>query len=278
MNESSKNKLKVLDLFAGIGGFTLGFHLAGIETTMFCEIDKDAQKVLEKNFPGIPIHGDIRTLKYHVSQFDIICGGFPCQDISFAGKREGIINGERSSLWKEYARIIDEVKPKYVVIENVEYLRKNGLGVVLGDLSKMGFDAEWHDIPATTVGLPHQRERLFIIAHHRSLGLYAHSKQDRHVQTDQKREDTKVYPEGKKCITEPVEIRPLFSRRDFEIDKDTKAFRMSSVLSLRRVLDGVPQGLDERRRKTRIKQLGNSVVPYIAELIGRRIVETDVAK
>src|ERR1700753_2144421 len=111
--------MRVLDLFSGIGGFSLGLERAGHQTVAFCEIDPFCRKVLKKHWPDVPIHEDITMLdgKQYAGRVDIICGGFPCQDLSAAGKRTGI-EGKRSGLWSHYARIISEIRPKYVIVEN----------------------------------------------------------------------------------------------------------------------------------------------------------------
>jgi site-specific DNA-cytosine methylase len=157
-------------LFAGIGGFDLGFERAGFKTVWQVEIDPYAQKVLAKNFPEAERFGDIRECGSHnLKPVDVICGGFPCQDISNAGLRAGI-EGERSGLWKEYARIIGELRPRYIVVENVAALLGRGMGVVLGDLAEIGYDAEWEVVSAADVGAPHLRERIWIVAYPRSEG------------------------------------------------------------------------------------------------------------
>lgn len=163
--------LKMLSLFAGIGGMDLAAQWAGIETVAFCEIEPFCQKVLRKNFGAdIVIFDDVRKLTAEslrergVRRVDIICGGFPCQDVSSAGKRAGI-EGERSGLWSEYFRIICELRPRYIVIENVTGLLDRGIGRVLRDLAARGFDAEWQVLSACAVGAPHARERVFIVAY-----------------------------------------------------------------------------------------------------------------
>lgn len=161
--------MRVLDLFSGIGGFSLGLERAGHKTVAFCEFDKKAQLVLKKHWPDLPIYDDVRTLtkeKLHndgIKEIDIICGGFPCQDISLAGKGAGLA-GERSGLWTEFHRLIKEIQPKYAIIENVAALRSRGLDQVLRSLAEIGYDAEWHCIPAAAVGAPHRRDRVWIVA------------------------------------------------------------------------------------------------------------------
>jgi DNA (cytosine-5)-methyltransferase 1 len=159
--------LTVLDLFSGIGGFSLGLERAGMKTIQFVEIDPFCRKVLKKHWPEVPQHDDIKTYTGTPGFADVICGGFPCQDLSYAGKGEGI-EGARSGLWKEYARLIGEVRPRFVIVENVSALLGRGLGVVLGALAALGYDAEWHCIPASAVGAPHRRDRVWILAHRNS--------------------------------------------------------------------------------------------------------------
>lgn len=163
-------KFKVLSLFAGIGGFDLGLErTGGFETVAFCEIDPFCQRVLKKHWPEVPCYDDVRTLTAERLAadgiaVDVICGGFPCQDISTAGKGAGLA-GERSGLWSEIARLVGELRPQFVIVENVSALLGRGLGTVLGDLAALGYDAEWHCIPASAVGAPHRRDRIWIIAY-----------------------------------------------------------------------------------------------------------------
>jgi DNA (cytosine-5)-methyltransferase 1 len=163
-------KHKVLDLFSGIGGFSLGLqNTGGFETVAFCEIEPYCHKVLKKHWQDVPIYNDIKELNYDTLQADgieptVITGGFPCQDISVAGRQEGII-GERSSLWSEYARLIRDVRPAWAIIENVSALRSKGLVLVLQNLSEIGYNAEWHCIPCSSIGGLHRRDRIWIIAY-----------------------------------------------------------------------------------------------------------------
>ena len=161
--------MNVLDLFSGIGGFSLGLERAGMRTVAFCEIDPFCRRVLAKHWPTVTCYGNVRTLtaarlRADGIVADVICGGFPCQDISSAGKGVGI-EGERSGLWKEYARIIGELRPHYVIVENVAALLSRGLDVVLRDLASIRYDAEWNCIPASAAGAPHRRDRLWLVAY-----------------------------------------------------------------------------------------------------------------
>lgn len=162
--------LTTLDLFSGIGGFTLGLDMTRLyKTKAFCEWDQSCQQVLTKNFPDIPIFGDIKELSLPEGYCDILTGGFPCQDISYAGKGAGL-GGSRSNQYIEYIRLIKEIKPKGVIIENVSALRTRGLETVLSALDEVGYDAEWHCLTASSFGASHQRDRIFILAYRRGAG------------------------------------------------------------------------------------------------------------
>jgi len=153
-------------LFAGIGGFDLGLERAGMACAWQVEREPYAVRVLEKHWPNVRRHDDVCTFPPAEGNWavDLICGGFPCQDISFAGKGLGLA-GKRSGLWVEMHRIIGELRPRYVIVENVAALLARGMETVLGDLSEIGYDAEWHVIPASAVGAPHRRDRVWIVAH-----------------------------------------------------------------------------------------------------------------
>jgi len=152
-------------LFAGIGGFDLGFERAGMECIWQVEINDYAQKVLAKHWPKVHREADIKTVgKHNLEYVDVICGGFPCQDISYAGRGAGL-DGERSGLFFEAIRVVRELQPRVFVLENVAALLTRGLDRVLGTLAEIGYDAEWHCIPAAYVGAPHIRDRVFILGY-----------------------------------------------------------------------------------------------------------------
>ena len=140
-------------LFSGAGLCDLGLEWAGMKHRFFCEVDPFCRSVLRRHWPGIPIYEDVRELRgADLPPVDVLCGGFPCQDVSLAGKRKGIAKGTRSGLWHEYARLIEEIRPGYVIIENVPGLLAAGVEAVLQDLASVGYDAEWEVLPAAAVG------------------------------------------------------------------------------------------------------------------------------
>jgi DNA-cytosine methyltransferase len=158
-------KLKALDLFSGIGGFSLGLDRAGIETVAFCEMDPTCQEVLMHHWPDVPVFNDVRNLRPWQelpSGIDLIVGGYPCTGHSVAGKKKGFEN-EGSALWKEYLRIAAEIKPRYCIIENSHNLRSTGLAELLRAFHEIGYNAEWSIISGYSIGAPHQRERIYIV-------------------------------------------------------------------------------------------------------------------
>ena len=173
-----------LALFAGSGGGILGGHLLGWKTVAACEIEDYPRETLLRRqldglLPRFPIWDDINT--FDGTQFrgsvDIISGGFPCQDISAAGKGAGI-DGVRSGLWKEMHRVIGEVRPQFAFMENSPLLTSRGLGTVLGDLAEIGYDAEWVVLGADDIGAPHRRKRIWILAYTTEPGLSERSSQE----------------------------------------------------------------------------------------------------
>jgi DNA (cytosine-5)-methyltransferase 1 len=176
--------LRTGHLFAGIDGLGLGLEPHGFQPAWFSEYEAAPSRVLAHHYPHVPNHGDITAIDWRkVEPVDVLTGGFPCQDISKAGKGAGIKEGTRSGLWFEYVRAIRELRPRLVVVENVSALLTRGLDIVLGDLAACGFDADWTVLRASDVGAAHRRERLFIVAHvadgdrvgrlHGEVGVYA---------------------------------------------------------------------------------------------------------
>jgi len=276
------NKLKVLDLFSGIGGFSLGLEATGgFETVAFCEIDKHCHKVLNKHWKEVPIYNDVKELT-GLYGIDVVCGGFPCQDISVAGFKKGITDETRSGLWYEYKRIIKEIKPRFVIIENVRNLLNNGLAIVLQDLHEIGYDAEWEVISARTVGAPHLRERLWIVAYPNRSRLQRQFQEHRKddgmgAQKNSGCSDSLLCSEPR-SISNANDFRfwPTFTTEEEKQQWWTKATssfcdRWKIESSICRVADGLPKGLDKGRAQ-RIKQLGNSIVPHIATIIGNQIL------
>jgi DNA (cytosine-5)-methyltransferase 1 len=153
--------VRSLDLFSGVGGFALGFELAGIETAAFCEQDLFCREWLAQRWPNVPCHPDIRWLDGRtIGPVDVVCGGFPCQDISTAGRGEGL-DGARSGLWFQMHRIVCEVRPLWVVIENVPRLRTLGADRIYSDMEQAGYTGWFHVVGADDVGAPHRRKRVW---------------------------------------------------------------------------------------------------------------------
>lgn len=310
-------------LFAGIGGFDLGFERAGMHCEWQVEIDPYCRQVLAKHWPNVRRWDDVRTFPPRSIRasyswrgaptgpftpdviedttrsewnVDVICGGFPCQDISNAGKQAGI-EGERSGLWREFARIISVLRPRFVAVENVAALLVRGMGVVCGDLAAIGYDAQWDVISAASVGAPHLRERVWIVAH-----------DDRHDRSASRQSEAEARPANVAVAGSSREIpdtngehgrtggarRPSGNRprQTEQAQRQAMGNAIRSRLEVRqmqkainefaatvgasqwavepnvgRVADGVPARVD------RLRGLGNAVVPQVAEWIGRRIME-----
>ena len=281
--------MKHLDLFSGIGGFALGLQrTGGFKTVAFCDFDPKTHLVLKKNFPGVPIFNDVKTLKGEdVGTVDIVTGGFPCQDLSVAGKGAGLA-GERSGLWYEMHRIIKETKPKWVIAENVSALRSKGLDEVLWSLAQIGYDAEWHCIPASAVGAPHRRDRIWIVAYPnlhdgRSWSSAQSHQRETRVELGSSSAgfiERETQPPMTYTSCEGWEGR-LHRWANAQRQGELGYFGCSSSMdgqqaqdwwttepSVGRVANGIPNRVD------RLKQLGNALVPQIVTMIGTAILET----
>lgn len=240
--------IDVLDLFSGIGGFSLGFGRAGLRTVAFCEADRFAQSVLNQQWPGIPCYDDVRTLSAQRLRQDgvpapaLICGGFPCQDISAAGKGAGI-GGGRSGLWHQMLRLVQECRPDWVVAENSPVLRVRGADRVLQGLEAAGYACWPVVVGAAHAGAPHRRARVFILAHAHGTGLEDGLRRADHA------------PPG----------LPIAGPGGWPAEP-----------GVGRVVDGLPTRLD-RLRRPRITALGNAVIPGLAMAIGQAILSAQAA-
>jgi DNA (cytosine-5)-methyltransferase 1 len=296
--------LSVLDLFSGIGGMSRGLEATGyFRTDLFCEAATFPVSVLRKHWPDTPIHGDITTLTrdvllWHGVEPDVVCGGFPCQDLSIANPNGEGLAGKRSGLWFEMLRVIDETKPKYVVVENVTRLRGKGLEVVLGGLAAVGYDAEWHCIPAAAIGAPHRRDRIWILANPDTGGwrVQGHERgQDGGAGAGQSGVGGQAvaYPGGQglpgaeqagwcqPLITPAVlwgttaqcrwrRLEPGMGRTDDGLPARLHRYPVAVEPWEGDTPRTVGRGYPDRRQ--RLMSLGNSLVPAIAEMIGWAIV------
>jgi len=250
-------------LFSGIGGFDLGFDRAGMRCAWQVEIDPYCQRVLQKHWPEVPKHDDIRT--FNPTPVDVVCGGFPCQDISEANGNPKGITGERSGLWSEYVRIIRDIRPRFVVVENVPAITFRGMGTVVGELAESGYGCLWDCIPAAAVGAPHIRDRMFIIAC-RSTEVDSRAGNERRLVADTKsnRQRTDKNDPQRQTVQD---IRANIERSSDELARRWRT-HWHAEPALGRVADGVSNRLD------RLRGLGNAVVPQVAEWIGRRLIES----
>ena len=243
-------------LFAGIGGFDLGFERAGMQCRWQVEIDPFCQRVLAKHWPDVGRWDDVRTFPPSPAddwRVDVVCGGFPCQDISACNYQGQGIDGERSGLWFEFEKVIRVLRPRYVVAENVPALTFRGLDRVLAGLAESGFDAEWNCLSCRQFGGPHQRDRIFVVAD----------------STGERCKANAIFGGGaQKTAREEQALR----LRDWPGRAQSGSalpdrIRWRPNGSVHRMVDGVPDRLD------RYRGLGNAVVPQVAEWIGRRLMQ-----
>jgi DNA (cytosine-5)-methyltransferase 1 len=286
------SKLRVLDLFSGIGGFSLGLErTGGFETVAFCEIEPFPRKVLAKHWPEVPCYEDVTKLTGDILlgdgiSVDVITGGFPCQDISCAGKQAGIGEGTRSGLWSEIVRLIGELSPRYVIVENVSALlsgpseqRGGWFGRILGDLAECGYDAEWENIPASALGAPHRRERVWLLARNTDKnnvrkvgGISPECKTDTGRTGKVLADADSDNAQGKQSSSTDTQRRPRQITRPAGPLLTSIGRFWSVEPDVGRVANGVPN------RSHRLAGLGNAVVPQIPELIGRAILQAEAAQ
>ena len=279
--------MKVLDLFSGIGGFSLGLERAGMETVAFCEFEPHAQEVLRKHWPDVPIHSDVRELdgKQYRGTVDVVCGGFPCQDLSTAGTQAGF-SGERSSLYREMLRIISECMPRYAVFENVTGLLTGESGRWFGqflyDLAEIGFDAEWHCISASELGAHHHRDRVWIVAYPNETQFERGSLSKR-IQKELanshgrsgNRSASKVLANAlrERQQGQGESINPKCEEKDSNWETGKSEYeRVGQIWEAEPRVGRVVDGVWKKSYSHRLARLGNSVVPQIPEAIGRAIM------
>ena len=233
---------KIGSLFSGIGGFELGLERAiPAETIWQVEQDKFCQSILKKHWPKAKIYNDVRNItKDNVEPVDILCGGFPCQDISIAGKTKGL-KGEKSGLWWEMWRIISELRPRIAVLENVANIIRLGGREVVGSLAQIGYDAEWTTIRASDFGAPHRRERWFCVAYYHGARF------------------------KKQFLTRCFEKKQQYTESNTQDTQKTYWRQNPPESPLCNVDDGIP------KRVARLKALGNAIVPQCSEWIGTQI-------
>jgi DNA (cytosine-5)-methyltransferase 1 len=264
--------MRVGSLFSGIGGLELGLEAAGMQTAWQVERDPYACRVLAKHWPDVPRYDDVRTFRpATAAPVDLVCGGFPCQPHSVAGKR--LASADDRDLWGEFARIIREANPRWVVGENVPGLLSSEggryFGRILADLAALGFNAEWFCLSAQACGAPHRRERLFIVAH-------ANSKrqQERNAATrsgdlgHNTRRIDQGWRENVGHANSQWQLQSQRCKRNFW-GWARDASWWSSEPDVGRVAYGVSASVD------RLRCLGNAVVPQVAYVIGKRIMEAE---
>jgi len=261
----------MIDTFSGIGGFSLAARwLGGIETVQFVEREPFCQRILAKHWPTVPIHDDICTFQPPPGSADIVCGGFPCQDISQAGKGAGLA-GKRSGLFYELLRVVRLVGPRYIVLENVAAITHRGMDDVLGALAEAGYDAEWACIPAAAVGACHQRDRWWCVA-------YTSGQQRNDLRTARAGQQAKPKfgnsawapasdpmrqrLEGPDQLGSSATAWPATIAR---LSPDWRSYLSEPVLC--RGDDGLSGRVD------RLKALGNAVVPQVAMIPLARVLE-----
>ena len=261
--------LRLLDTFSGIGGFSYAAEriVGGFETVAFVEREPYCQQILHKHWPSVPIYDDITTFNPEPYSADVVCGGFPCQDISTAGKQAGIKQGTRSGLFYELIRVIRLVQPKYVVLENVSAILANGLDTVLGELAEAGFDAEWACIPASAVGACHQRDRWWLVAYApQLLSDGGSSEQPEHI-GQSSRSKLSMAQSGNshsESLSASHATSPRFERR---WPSGSTTHRLSpdwGGYASKPVLHAGDDGLSDRVAK--LKAIGNAVVPQVAAI------------
>ena len=276
--------ITVGELFAGIGGIGLGLEMTGgFEVKWQVEKDEYATKVLEKNWPDVRRHDDVCTFPTEDEdgdwQVDMITAGFPCQDLSFAGKGAGL-KGERSGLFYEVVRIAERLRPRYLLLENVSALLVRGMGEVLRALAEIGYDAQWHCIPAVSVGALHRRDRVFIIANPKYDGFDGSGEDEHKCKCKEVGRCEQLGRDG--CNGAVADTNSKRLQGQWKLGEAGEVFAQKAIgvfsgrvgtnqwgiePKLGRVANGVPHRVD------RLRGLGNAVVPQVVQFIGEQILK-----
>jgi len=285
-------KLNILDLFSGIGGFSLGLHRADkrFNTIAFAENDSFCQKVLKKNFGNKRVFNDIREVKIDEPVF-IVCGGFPCQGFSQAGLQRGT-NDDRY-LWGEMFDIIKQTKPRWVIAENVRGIvtTQDGLAfnIVHSDLESEGYEVQAFNIPAIGKGAWHRRERIWFIANSKSKRFFSTSKSEicnkeqQRLDNDTKKIRSEIRSNNPRCSEQTLsnsnelgtQVSAQRQLTSIELlGSESKENWWQTQSKLCGVPNGISYGLDKDRAR-RIKALGNAIVPQIVETIGKAIIKAE---
>lgn len=258
--------LTVGSLFSGIGGLELGLEWAGLGPTLW-QVEREGfcRCVLEHHWPEAKRFDDVRTVgATQLAQVDLICGGFPCQDVSSAGKGEGLA-GERSGLWREFARVVGEIRPSWVVVENVASGAGRWLDAIVRELEELGYGCLPLPLSASAVGAPHRRERIFVVAHVDGLGSLEGNSEARASGAG------RAVTAGAPAVAYAHDARREGSGSGEENEgrgRFAPVAGWSPEPGLVPLVHGLSGGLAGRRRRARIRALGNSVVPQCAEVVG----------
>ena len=278
--------MRVLDLFSGIGGFSLGLEACGMTTTAFCERDPYCQSILKKHWPKTPVHTDVRKLdgKQYQNSIDVVAGGFPCQPFSVAGKRLG--SEDDRHLWPEMLRIIRECRPRWVIGENVSGFVKMALDDVSSDLEGEGYAVRAFVLPAVAVEARHRRDRCFIIAHREDV---ANPHGERQLQQSGSEREIGRWSgdsgEEERDVAHTIGSRGEtwlsgqeqgqeghageFNHKGYQRPWWETGGEWPAESNVCRVVDGIPNRVD------RIKSLGNAVVPQLIQAIGELVIAAD---
>lgn len=264
--------MRIGSLFSGIGLLEKGLVDAGVGTVAWqVEVDPFCRRVLAKHYPEAVRHNDVREVGAHnLEHVDVICGGFPCTDLSTAGRGAGL-DGPASGLWWEYLRVVRDVRPRFVVIENVAALLVRGLDRVLGALAESGYDATWDCIPASAVGAPHQRDRLFVVAYAQRErqpdaqlhGVAGHAGAQGEAPSESDRGRWARSLESVVGVGVDGSATGLAGRGlRFPAGMGQDQFAWESP----RILKGV------KNRQEKLTAVGNAVVPQVAQVVGRVVM------